>query len=819
LAVEINRAPAQPDLEPQIAHLLLIDVVGYSKLLVNEQIELLQELNHAVRATDCFRAAEAKEKLIRIPTGDGMALLFFENPEEPVRCALEIAAALKTRSPEIRVRMGIHSGPVNQVTDVNDRVNIAGSGINIAQRVLDCGDAGHILVSKHVADDLMQYRQWHPHLQDLGECEVKHGLRLHVFNLCKDGVGNPQLPARLAPGKRGQRDAAALRPASSLRSATPWMVAAFGAAALVVTMSILWPRLFVRHNAAAVAEGALALPEKSIAVLPFENFSDDQQNIYFASGVQDEILTNLAKVADLKVISRTSTLQYKSGGNARRNVREIANQLGVANIVEGTVQRVGDHVRVSAQLIDARTDTHLWAEHYDRDMADVFAVESEVAQKIAATLRVKLSPGEKAAMEEPPTNDLIAYDLYAHAKELIAGNFYRPQGKEDLVEAVRLLDRATGRDSKFLLAFYELARAHGLLYVFGLDHSPARLEMAHQAVEAALRLRPDSAEAHLAQAQHLYWGYRDYSRAREELAIAQRALPNEPLTFVLAGYIARRQGRFDEAIEHFKRAADLDPRNVGTLQQLFLTYELLSRAKESAAIMDRILTITPDDPLEQMNRAYVDLECCADPRPLHRVIDAITAAGTADTERLVSTQRVRLAFCERDAAAFDRAMKALPEDGCRYLGVPFPKSWCEGWASRLGGNAAAAHDAFMRARAQIEKIVRDQPDYAEGLIALGMIDAALGNKKDAINEGRRAVQLCPINKDAIAGNLMLQYLAIIYASTGEKELAIKELTHSVRMAGSASYGELRLHPYWDPLRGNREFEKIVTSLAPDASHP
>src|SRR3989440_6766258 len=408
-------AELSPDLPLEIAHLLLIDVVGYSKLLVNDQVESLQQLNRIVRSTDCFRAAEAKDKLIRLPTGDGMALLFFESLEQPAHCALEIAQALQNH-PEIQVRMGIHSGPINQVPDVNDRVNIAGAGINVAQRVLDCGDAGHILLSKHVADDLGEYRHWQPYLRDLGECEVKHGLRLHVVNLCKDGFGNQQVPEKLK--RRGRwKQTSPIRPVVSPRWPRWALVAALllSGCALAISFTI-----FLRHRAIrseTFGNFTGAIPDKSIAVLPFENLSDDKQNAYFADGVQDEILSDLAKVADLKVISRTSVMPYKSG--MARNLRQIGRQLGVAHVVEGSVQRSGNRVRVNAQLVDARTDRHLWAQTYDRDLADVFAIQSEIAKTIADQLQAKLSPSEENAIQLPPTNDISAFDLYARAKNIL----------------------------------------------------------------------------------------------------------------------------------------------------------------------------------------------------------------------------------------------------------------------------------------------------------------------------------------------------------------------------------------------------------------
>src|ERR1700731_317046 len=447
-------AELPPDLPLEIAHLLLIDVVGYSKLLVNDQIESLQQLNRIVRSTDCFRAAEAKNKLIRLPTGDGMALLFFESPEQPVRCALEIAQALQ-KQPEIQVRMGIHSGPVNQVPDVNDRINIAGAGINVAQRVLDCGDAGHILLSKHIADDLGQYRHWQPYLQDLGECEVKHGLRLHLVNLCKEGLGNPRVPEKFKRRKRW-KETAPVHPVASPRWPRWAPIAALllSGCALLISFTIFFRHRAVRSDTFGSAAGAI--PDKSIAVLPFENLSDDKQNAYFADGVQDEILTDLAKVADLKVISRTSVMQYKTG--AQRNLREIGQQLGVAHLLEGSVQRAGNKVRVNAQLIDARTDAHQWAENYDRPVDDVFAIQSEIAKAIADQLQAKLSPSEKSSIEQPPTTDVAAFDLYSRANNLTLTTSFSAISGPRLLQGIDLLNQALVRDPSFLLAQCLLAR-------------------------------------------------------------------------------------------------------------------------------------------------------------------------------------------------------------------------------------------------------------------------------------------------------------------------------------------------------------------------
>ena len=800
-------------LQLEIGYLLLIDVVGYSKLLVNEQVELLQELNQIVRSTPSFRIAEANGRLIRLPTGDGMALVFFRSPEEPAQCALEIHAASKSH-PHLQLRMGVHSGPVNQITDVNDRSNVAGTGINVAQRVMDCGDSGHILLSKHVADDLAQYRHWQPYLHDLGEWEVKHGLRLNLVNLYKDGLGNPAIPEKLKGGQRWKKGGAPVRPVRPLRWLKFALVTALllAAVALTSTFLISFRRASSATEASFGSPATVAVPEKSIAVLPFENLSDDKQNAYFADGVQDEILTDLAKVADLKVISRTSMMQYKS--SAQRNLREIGKALSVAHILEGTVQRSGGRVRVSAQLIDARTDAHLWAERYDRELADVFAIENELAEQIVSQLKSYLSPKEKAAIEERPTKDLVAYELYVQAKTLIETALFSTPQNESLFEAVRLLNQAIERDPAFALAYYQLAHAHDLLYFAGTDHTPARLAMADAAIQSLVRLRPDSGEAHLAIAKHLYWGHLDYDRAREELSLAKKTLPNDPLPFVLAGYIDRRQSRWGESTKNLERAIELDPQNPVILQQIARSYQCLRRYADAETALDRAVALVPKDTALRASRAEIELLWHADPRPLASTIRAIIGEDSREAGTIAEFW-LEGALCERD---FDGALRALAAlsgvAGCQVETIPFPRSWCEGVVAQMRGDAVAARTAFTSAHNEMAKLVRAQPSYPEALCALAMTDAALGHKEDAIREGRRAVELLPVTKESIAGSLLVQYLALIYAWTGEKDLAFEQLTIAAQIPGYLSYGQLRLHPYFDALRGDLRFEKIVASLAP-----
>jgi TolB-like protein len=552
-------------------------------------------------------------------------------------------------------------------------------------------------------------------------------------------------------------------------------------------------------------------PEKSIAVLPFENISSDRENAFFADGVQDDILTALAKVADLKVISRTSVMSYGTG--ATRNLREIAQALGVSHILEGSVRRSDGKVRVSAQLIDARNDAHEWAETYDRDLADVFATESDIAEAIAEQLQAKLLPGEKAAIEERPTNDITAHDLYVRAKLLNESSSFNTRRLEKLVEAAGLLDQAVARDPNFLLALCLLANTHGIIYFYGLDHTPSRLALAEAAVNAASRLRPDAGETHLARADFYYRCYLDYDRARPELELAQRASPNNGQVLALTSFIDRRQSRWQEAVQNLEHALELDPRNWYYLQQISLSYHFLRRYADEAAALDRVSAIVPSDIVSRVARPWVEVEWKADTRPLGKVIESFMKENPAAVASF-DQYYLGLALYERDFTAAETAVEAMPPQGIGPDQVTLPVPFWKGLIARMQGDSAAAQTAFLAARVEAESIVREQPNYASAVCALATIDAGLGRKQEAIEEGRRACELLPITKDSINGIHMMEFLGVIYAWTGEKDLAIEQLKATLAYPGLISYGQLKLHPFWDPLRGDPRFEKIVASQAP-----
>jgi TolB-like protein len=568
--------------------------------------------------------------------------------------------------------------------------------------------------------------------------------------------------------------------------------------------------------AISAAAGFFLLPgvsarkiDKSIAVLPFENLSGEKTNVFFADGMQDEILTNLARIADLRVISRTSVMQYKGG--IARNLREIGQQLGVAHVVEGSVQRSGNRVRVNAQLVDVRTDRHLWGETYDRDLADVFAIQSEIAKAIADQLEAKLSPAEKDAIERAPTSDITAFDLYTLAKNLCLTAFGSSTTKADLLRAADLLNQAVARDPSFFEAYCLLAFAHDGVYFVGFDHTPSRLAQAESAVQAASRLRPNAGETHLARAQNLYWGYLDYDGALAELEVAAESLPNHPRVVELKGYIERRQGRWDESIRDLNRAIELDPQNFLTLQQTAQTYQGLRLYVEEKSLLARVLAFEPNHAVTKVQHAFVELGSKADTRPLHQTIESIRATNPAAIPSIANNWLV-CALAERDSNAAENALTAFGESPITFGSIEnvlFNRPFVEGVIARMTKDDDRARSAFIAARAEQEKIIQAQPNYGPALCVLGLIDAGLGRREEALREGRRAVELLSVEKDQVGGNVMIKYLAMIAAWLGDKDLACEQLDIALRRSSDLSYGQLKLMPLWDPLRGDPRFEKLL----------
>ncbi|MGI8480528.1 MAG: TPR end-of-group domain-containing protein [Chthoniobacterales bacterium] len=548
-----------------------------------------------------------------------------------------------------------------------------------------------------------------------------------------------------------------------------------------------------------------AVHEKSIAVLPFENLSDDKQNPFFTDGVQDEILTDLAKVADLKVISRTSVMQYKTG---TRNLQEIGRALKISHVVEGSVQRSVNRVRVTAQLIDARNDTHVWAEKYDRELADVFAIQSEIAQTIADQLQAKLSPKEKAAIEEKPTKDMAAYDLYLRAKELDRSTYVEA---ERYHREVALLDEAVTRDPSFASAFCLLARAHLGAYWFNYDQTPARLELARKALDASARLEPDAGEVHLVRGLFYYWGNRDYAPALAELALARRTSPNDSDALRYLAAIERRQGHWAESTAHYEQAVAFDPRNAGLLDQLAQNYNRLRRYSDSIRIFDGLIAWKPLNFGFATSRAFVDVEQWGDLTRLEAAC-AGEAAKTADPKDVAET-RLTLAFLKRDYHAAEKALAGTSRQDFFDNGFVQPRQFIEGIIAKELGDLPKAQAAFEAARERVAKTLQERPDDPKALSVLAQIDAEMGRKEDAIREGERSVELLPVDKDDVDGRNLLDRLAVTYAHVGEKSRALDLLEEQQRAIGLA-YGWFKIDPVWDPLRNEPRFQKLLATLAP-----
>jgi len=778
----------------EIGHVLFMDIVGYSKLLLDEQRELQQQLNDIVRSTEQFRTAEAAGRLVRLPTGDGMALVFFNSPEAPVQCAVEISKLLRD-NPEFQLRMGIHSGPVNKVADVNDRANIAGAGINIAQRVMDCADGGHILLSKRTAEDLSQSRPWRPYLHDLGECSVKHGMSVSLVNLYTDQVGNPAIPERIQKAQR-ERDAAA-----AAAGHQPKMVrrrnVVIGAAIIVL---------------AAIGAGVFLFPrqsEKSIAVLPFENFSDDKENAFFADGIQDDILTSLAQIEGLRVISRTSVMGYR-GGNGSHNLRTISKELGVANILEGSVRREGDRIAVTVQLIDAQHDRHLWANRYDRTLADSLGLQGELAAEIADALRVTLSPDEKARVHTQPTKNKDAYLIYLQANQ-IQRNPDTLLG--DFKKADQLYLQVITLDPKFALAHARLASTAGQIFHFyePLDSwkTKARSEAA-----IAVQLQPNLAEGHLALAQCAYWIDGDYDQALRELTTASHLSPNNGDVGELIASIKRRQGHWQESIQAFEHSQRIDPQNPNIVRNLVFTNTALRHWPEAARWAEKMRAMAPASLVAKLQSGYVDFWWKGDTGLLKSLLRQVPPG--LDPDGSVSSCLWDVAMIERDFAAARQALAKSPNETTYTNEGMTPRSFLIGLTDLAAGDAGAAQKSFDLARPMFEKAVEEAPENASRHAILGWFYAFAGRKEEAIREGRRAVELKPESKDAFDGAGMSAYLALIYARAGENDLAIPLIERLLKTPGavdsvdySITVNDLKYRWEWDPIRNDPRFQKLL----------
>jgi TolB-like protein/Tfp pilus assembly protein PilF len=827
----------------EIAHVLFMDIVGYSKLLTDEQSEALQELNQIVRNTETAREAEAAGQLTILPTGDGMALVFTGSVEEPAECALEISQALRAQ-PSLPVRMGIHSGPVHHVKDANQRENIAGVGINIAQRVMDCGDAGHILISKRVADDLAQQRRWQPYLHALGDVEVKHGVVISLVNLYAETIGNPTPPTRVGKARGGipRSRVRARKGLSPLARAIFIIVGLLIALIFVLAIvSVIFAPAMIRtlldqrrlgtlpqpsptasvsladtiksevakkitdelkqdlsgkKNATVPAAGS-TIPEKSIAVLPFDNLSDDKSNAYFAEGIQDEILTRLSKIAALKVISRTSTQKYKS---APDNLRDVGKQLGVANLLEGSVQKIANAVHVNVQLIRCSTDEHLWAESYNRKLDDVFSVEGEVAGAIADQLNAKLTGAEKRELAARPTKNAEAYDAY------LRGSAQHWQNNENsLNAAIHSFEEAVRLDPQFAEAWAALARAHSLMF-FHYEKTPSRRASAEKALNEALRLQPDLTDAQVARGYFKYWVEHDYQGALDLMQQLRTSLPNNAEILQVISFISARLGKWQDSADSVKRALDLNPRDLFSHIQ---AEHILMATRDFSGVMqvvDKALQIWPNNTDLLGYKAF-----------------AFQAAGRLDDAQAV-LNGMAPNFDQFDASvsAFwvqarlrrnpEAAIKAFAPHVQNLEGDKIQLLLLYGDVLELAHHKAESQKAFAEARDKFEAQLQTQPDNDEIIGPLSYAYGGLGQRNAAEKALTKFKALA--SNDARALGTFEDVYSRLMARFGNKDEAISSLERALSKPCDGITGMpptpalLRLDPDYDSLRGDPRFERL-----------
>ena len=765
--------------ELEIGHVLFIDIVGYSKLLTNEQRERLQRLNEIVRATEQFRMADGAGKLLRLPTGDGMILVFFNSPDAPARCAIAISRALGGNS-DLPLRMGIHSGPVDRISHVDERLNLAGSGVNIAQRVMDCGDAGHILLSKRAADDLAQYAEWKSKLLPLGEVEVKHSVRIGVVSLVDGNVGNPAAPQRVLLAAQAKR-----RRVVAVTATAVFLIMALAAGIWV------WQRQSKSQGAA----------KKGVAVLPFENLSTDEQDNLFAGGVHREVLAHLAKLSDLKVISRASVMRYPTGGE--RNIKQIAQDLGITYVVEGSVQRAGNRVHVTAQLIDTQTDSNVWSETYDGEGADVIDFQTHIAQSISNQLGTKLSPRESADLTAKPTKDLAAYENYIKGQALMnMGSLpgEREKYAEDNKRAVGLLEQAVARDPQFAAAYSALAEANIQLYLGSSNPNSEYRPRAEAALKQAQRLAPDAGETLYAEARVVYYGHHNFEKALAILEQAAKLLPNDADISSTRGLLYRRFGRWQEAFAQFVRARELDPQELFPYINAGGAAYALRWWTELDPITEQILKRFP-------RRTKYLRVAMAENRQSRGDLDA------ADAQLASVNPDIETAF----GPLFDRALWKRDYQEARRLlneAAKYPRSdlELERWTKEIQLVFVTREPPSTEAAAQAESRLEEQanqeetPEVSMALTAVKMI---LGKKEEAVRLAEVSLEKNPLSKDAITNSPRLSWLPYIYVFAGDQERAITTLANAVHVPNVIWYGPMKYNPVMDGLRKDPRFEAIM----------
>ncbi len=792
-----NQAP----LKLELAHVLFLDLVGYSRMRTDAQHASLGELNRLVRATETFQRADATGQLLRLPTGDGMALAFFTTPEDPAQCALELSRALR-QGADLPLRIGIHSGPVSSMVDVNGRPNVAGAGINLAQRVMDCGDAGHILVSARVADDLAQFDRWAPYLHRLGYCRAKHGVEIEVYNLYTEEAGNRAWPRRLRARHRQRQRLYSL-------GAILFLLA------LLAATFLIWkrPGRTAQHSPLtppAPSPGAsAAAAEKSIAVLPFRNLSQDQDNAYFAVAIQDEILTRLASIGSLRVISRTSTERY---AEKPPSLTEIARQLGVGYVLEGSVQQSGRTVRVNVQLIRAADDAHEWAHIYDEPLTDVLTVESQIARAIAEQLQAQLTVPEERLLARRPTDNPAAYDAYLRG---LASAVKSANTLDNLHGAQKYFAEAVRLDPHFALAWARLSLAQSRAYnALTIDQTAEMSAAALHAADAAITLQPQLGEGLLAKGYYFYACRKDFDSALRFYEEARRQLPQNSQIFELLAYLTRRRGQWAECTRYFKEAVRLDPGNANLLTQQALTYVTLRRFSEARAVYEKVLNFLPDDPDVQTQLASV-AQAEGDLPRAARLLAKLHP--TARDAAIIETQAYQAILERKPEPAIAQLKTFLAKPDKEIAAIQTDYRFYLGWAQLVAGDEEDGRRTLQQSGREQAAELNEQPDNWGLIDELALNEALLGHKEEALDLAERAVALLPVSKDAMDGPGQLEILARVAALNGEPARAIAALEKVLALPYESllalnlplTPALLEHDPMFDSLRADPAFQKLV----------
>lgn len=782
----------------EIGHVLFVDIVGYSKLMINEQRARRETLNEIVRRTETFQQADATGTLIKSPTGDGMALVFRGSQEEPLECAIEVSRALRSH-PELPLRIGIHSGPVNAVTDINETTSVAGAGINMAQRVMDCGDAGHILLSKRAAGDLESYPQWRDDLHDLGQVEVKHGVKLDVVNFYNNEVGNSKLPEKIKRAEQ-ERDLAVRRIATKRRQRLVIVLA--GILILLVVLGVstwIWQRraaLTPAHKA-----GTAGVTSNSIAVLPLTNMSDNKDNQWFSEGVHEDIITSLARIAELRVISNTSVMQYR---DTKKPLRQIAEELHVAYVLEGSVRRAGNAVRVTAQLIEAATDRHVWAKSYDRELTDIFAIQAALASEIADALRVAITPAEKSVLAARPTTVSGAYDLYLRARAMLNNQTSTiDESDKPLREAEALLRSAVDLDPNFAVAWAQLADVHAQFVFYSYDTGAERLKLASSAMEKATKLAPDHTDV-IRNLGAYYYHHHDYARAEEQYRRVLAQQPNDAYAHYWLALLLRRQAKWIEALTEWGRAAELEPGNL-FIQWGDILYRLQA-ARRYAEIEARLpaLAAVENDPLGEFAFEMRELPFIArgSTKELEDYLNVLPEEVKGRPKYLMRLHN--LAGFKGDWAEVARLhtlMERAPEQDIHI-------------ATTLAalGRMDEGRDVFHRTVDELHARLKLEPGNVNLWVKLAQLEALLGHRTDALEAVERSRLLRPPN-DFLAQIDHRSVLAFVSAWTGDKDRALQELSWLARQPFAEPVNIMRTSPDYAPLHGDPRFEAIVNDPA------